>query len=191
MATTQLYIELIVIGLETFIWMWVFLVNIAGQSIMNIFDKVPRNLSSSLFFIGILYIMGIIMEGLAEIIFLKGGDEIRGKSGVKAKNTHLLWEKNHAEKYSDYTKSKIRILRATILNLPLITIAFSWWAFRYMEEPCKVLLYIIVIGVSFTMICCKSYDVTIKRYYDKAHALEESEKDANQSHVHGKKHKNG
>ena len=175
MSTTQLYIELIIIGLESFIWMGVFLANIMEKDFMNIFDTMIGNFSSSLVFIGIIYILGIIMEGLAEIIFLDKGDKIRNDSGVEVKNTHVIWKKYNAEKYADYTRSKIRILRATVLNLPLITVAFLW----YLDESYLTLLYIMVIGVLSTVICYKSYNITIRRYYAKAHALEESEEETN------------
>ncbi len=123
------------------------------------------------------------MEGLAEMIFQTGEDEIRKNSRVESVNTHLIWEKYNAEKYSDYTRSKIRILRASILNIPLITVAFLWYALRYLEELnmpviCILVKYILAIGTVSTCICFESHRTTLKRYYDKAHALEESEKKA-------------
>ncbi len=71
METTKLYIELIVIGLETFSWMCIFLIDIVGNKILNFFTKIIDNFSSSLLLIGFLYIIGLLFDRFADMIFKK------------------------------------------------------------------------------------------------------------------------
>lgn len=146
METTQLYIELIIIGLETICWMCVCIINI----------------------------IGILMDRFADMIFQKGENKIRNASGLKAKSIFLVWKEHDAQKYSDYSRSKIRILRASIINMPLITISILWYILKYFEKPFVLAIYILFLGLLFTYVSWKSYNLSVKRYYDKACALEAS-----------------
>lgn len=175
METTQLYIELIIIGLETFIWMGIFLINIIGNEIVNVFNEIVNKFSSSLLLIGILYVIGILMDRLADMIFQKGENSIRNMSGLRAKSSFLIWKKYSAEKYADYSRSRIRILRSSILNIPLITISCIWCVCIYVDEPYTILVFILVLGIIFSYISYKAYHLSLKRYYDKACALENAE----------------
>lgn len=172
METTQLYIELIIIGLEAFCWMSLFLIDIVGNEVIGIFNNILNSFSTSLLLIGILYIIGILMDRLADMIFQKGENSVRKSSGLKAKSSFLVWKKYKAEKYADYARSKIRILRASILNIPLITISSVWYVVRYFDKLYMIVVYILVLGILFTYIAWKSYNLSIERYYDKACALE-------------------
>ncbi len=177
METTQLYIELIVIGLETFGWMSLFLIDIIGNEIISIFDNILENFSTSLLLIGILYIIGILMDRLADMMFQKGENSVRENSGLKAKSSFLVWKNFGAEKYADYARSKIRILRASILNIPLITMSSIWYIIEFFDKLYMVVVYVLIIGIFFTYIAWKSYNLSLKRYYDKACALEISGKE--------------
>ncbi len=174
METTQLYIELIIIGLESFVWISICIINIIGNKVISYFSNVLNNFSSSLLLIGILYIIGILIDRLADMVFQKGEDKIRNASGLKAKSSFLIWKKYDARKYSDYSRSKIRILRASIINIPLVTMSIMWYILKYFKESYAILIFILFLGIFFTYISWKSYKLSIERYYDKACALERS-----------------
>lgn len=176
METTQLYIELIIIGLETFGWISIFIVNIVGEKVISDFSGILNSLSSSLLLIGVLYIIGVLVDRFADMVFQNGEDKIRNASGLKAKSSFLVWKKYHALKYSDYSRSKIRILRSSIINIPLITISLIWYILRYIEKFYGLTIYVLVLGIFFTYVSWKTYNLSVKRYYDKACALETSEK---------------
>lgn len=172
MKTTQLYIELIIIGLETFIWMSIFLINSIGYEIGDIIINVLNEFSTSLLLIGILYIIGILIDRLVDMIFQKREDKIREQSGLQIKSSFLLLEKYNIENYADYSRSRIRILRASIFNIPLIVIAFLWYVNKYVTKSYLAVIYILVIGIFFTYLAWKSYNLTVKKYYDKVRILE-------------------
>lgn len=168
MESTLLYVEMIIIGIETFIWMCMFFINIIGNKSFTIIFNVLNNLTSSLILIGCLYIIGILMDRLSDIVFENTENKIRKKSGLEAKTTMLIWESADQEKYFDYTRSRIRIVRASIINIPLIAISILW----YLGFKSDLTLYIILIGTIFFWISWKSYCKTLKSYYNKARLLE-------------------
>ena len=177
METTQLYIELVIIGLEAFGWISFFVIDIIGNKVVSIFNNILNNFSTSVLLIGVLYVIGILIDRLADMIFQKKEDSIRKNSGLKAKSSILIWKKYGAEKYADYVRSKIRILRASILNIPLITISSIWYVIKCFDKLYMIMTYILILGILFTYTAWKSYNLSIKRYYDKAYALEIGEEE--------------
>lgn len=176
METTQLYIELIIIGLETFSWISVCTINIIGNKVVDTISNILNSFSSSLLLIGILYIIGILMDRLADMVFQKRENNIREASGLKAKSTFLVWKEYDTQKYSDYSRSKIRVLRASVINMPLITLSAVWYILKYTETFYILIIYVLILGIFFTYISWKSYNLSLKQYYDKARALETSKK---------------
>ncbi len=172
METTKLYIELIVIGFETFSWMNIFLIDIVGNKILSFFTKTIDNFSSSILLVVFLYIIGLLFDRLADMIFKKTEKKIRMKSSLQAQTSILIWEKYHLEKFSDYMRSKIRILRASILNIPLITFGSIWFVVKYYIQDYMVIIYISLLGIIFSFIAWKSFNETVYLYYIKAHILE-------------------
>ncbi len=71
METTQLYIELVIIGLEAFGWISFFVIDIIGNKVVSIFNNILNNFSTSVLLIGVLYVIGILIDRLADIIFQK------------------------------------------------------------------------------------------------------------------------
>lgn len=176
METTHLYVELIIIGLETSVWMCMVYINIVGNQIAEIISKVLNNFSSSLLLIGLLYIVGILMDRLADMIYKKIENRIRKESGLEAKSSILIWKKYDQEKVSDYMRSRIRILRVSTLNIPLITLSFLWSVLVSAGTSLFLVIYIIIIGILFTYVSWKSYIKSVQNYYNKARVLELSNK---------------
>lgn len=178
METTRLYIELVIIGLEGFIWMCTFLVDVIGNKAMGVLADILDNFSSSLLLLGILYIIGILVDRLADFIFQKKENAIRNKSGLHAKSSILVWNKYDAENYAQYTRTRIRILRASILNLPMISISIMLYVMKYLDKSYMLIIYTLILGTLFTFVSWKSYNLSLIRYYDKACALESSESES-------------
>lgn len=97
MQTTELYVELIIIGLETSIWICMFLINIIGKSFIDFFGEVLKNFSSSLLIIGVLYIVGLLLDRLSDLFFQKVEDNIRNNSGLETDKSTMAWERFNQE----------------------------------------------------------------------------------------------
>lgn len=176
MKTTELYFEMILIGLETSVWISFSFVNIIGNVIVDLIYKVLNNFSSSLLLIGIFYIIGVLLDRFADIVFQERENYYRRKSGFKNKTSVAIWQKNNVEKYAEFTRVRGRILRASIINLPLITLTLIWYIFNNLCSL-NLIFYILALGILFTYVAWKSYNETLEKYYARAHILEMSEKD--------------
>lgn len=172
METTNLYVELIIIGLETSIWMCMAFVEIIGEKAINFINFILSNFSSSLLLIGVLYIIGILMDGFADMVFKNSEKKIRKSSGLEAQTSLLVWEKYKQWNVSDYMRSKIRILRVSIINIPLIFLSVLCYIVIYNNESKCALICTIILGVFLTLISIKSYFESVKNYYNKARSLE-------------------
>lgn len=91
-------------------------------------------------------------------------------------NGDNTWKEYDTQKYSDYSRSKIRVLRASVINMPLITLSAVWYILKYTETFYILIIYVLILGIFFTYISWKSYNLSLKQYYDKARALETSKK---------------
>ncbi len=94
------------------------------------------------------------------------------KSRLQTQTSILIWEKYNLENFSDYMRSRIRILRASILNIPLITWGSIWFVVKYCNQDYMVIIYISLLGIIFSFIAWKSFKETVYNYYIKAHMLE-------------------
>lgn len=177
METTQLYVELIIIGIEGFIWMCTFLVDIIGYEAKGFLAYILGNFSASLFLVGILYVIGILVDRFADIIFRKKESSIRNTSGLHAKSSFLLWKKYGVVRYAEYSRMRVKILRASVLNLPMISISFMMYAIKYLEKFYMIVIYILILGTLFTYVSWKSYNLSLIEYFNRTRELELSEKE--------------
>ena len=77
--------------------MSIFLIIMVGNEIVSTLNEIANKFSSSLLLIGILYIIGILVDRLANMIFQKGENNIRNASGLRAKSSGLIWRKYNVE----------------------------------------------------------------------------------------------
>lgn len=75
------------------------------------------------------------------------------------------------ESFSDYTRSRIRILRASIINIQLILLSLIWYTCKFYKHL-SVIIYIFLVGILFIYISWKGYKKSLIMYYNKAHVLE-------------------
>lgn len=176
MEFTQLYIEMVIIGLEASIWIYTSFLDISGNKIFDGISRITDSFALSVFLIGILYVIGIVMDGIANIIFQNNENKIRQKSGLQAKSTILIWqETEQAKKYFEYARSRIRILRSSVVNIPLISVTLIWYVFRF-EYNRLFSLYILFLGAFFTVMAWMAFQKLLNSYYNKARVLELSRK---------------
>ena len=71
METTSLYVELIVIGLETITWLASFSVYFTDIEYISAIKAIVEKLPASIFLLGIMYIVGLIFDRASDLIFRK------------------------------------------------------------------------------------------------------------------------
>lgn len=176
MGTTQLYVELILIGMESFAWIVIFLADIVGEKVFAVSLDMLRNFGSSVLMIGLLYILGLFCDRLADMLLWRTEKKIRKKSGMDSETSILIWETHNLDGFVNYMRSRIRILRASILNLPMITVSLHVYVKRNWQQQGDLLGYIWGLGLVLTWIAVKAYKKLVKNYYDKACAVEKSDR---------------
>lgn len=172
MATTSLYVELIIIGLETMIWIASFSIWITDIKYISVIKEVIEKLPASIFMLGILYILGLVFDRVADIVFSKVEKQMRTSSGLKARSSILIWKKSEQEEYFSFTRSKIRILRASSINIPLFTVSMVFNISKYYDGNVFFILFVVTIGMMLSCFSYKGYKQTTKRFYDMARILE-------------------
>ena len=93
MNTTELYVEYIIIGLETLCWIiLLFFINI-GELMSNFLKYCASNIFPSIILMGVCYILGLITDRLSDRIFENRKKKIKQKYPIKAKTSLIVWDK--------------------------------------------------------------------------------------------------
>lgn len=172
MGTTSLYVELVIIGLETMMWISSFFIYLTDIKYISLFEKILEKIPASIFLLGILYILGLIIDRVSDRFFNKVENTIRASSGLVAASSILIWKKSDQEEYFKFIRSKIRILRASSINAPLFTLSMVLNISRYYGWKTPLFVFVIIIGGILSAASLWGYVLTVKNYYNKAKILE-------------------
>ena len=174
METTTLYVELIVIGLESSIWIASFLLYFTDakylSTVLELLDKIP----ASILLLGILYAVGMVVDRIADIAFARMEEGVRSRAGFQSGSALLIWK--NAEDTFRYMRSKIRILRASSLNFPVITIALVMNLLRYAPQNKALILFTVATGATFSAFSFVGYMQGVENQYRKAKFLKSGAK---------------
>ena len=168
----SLYVELIIIGLETMMWITSFSVYFTDIQYIFVIEKIIETLPASVFLLGVMYILGLIFDRIADLIFQKTENQIRVKSGLKAQSSILVWTESKQEEYFKFTRSKIRILRSSAINIPLFVISIIINIVKYYPSKYLFLIFVVVTGCILSYFSWICYKQAITNFYNKARILE-------------------
>lgn len=168
METTSLYVELIVIGLETITWMASFSIYLTDTKYISVVNKMVEKLPASIFLLGIMYVFGIIFDRASDLIFKKMEVQIRKKSGLQTESSILIWKASGQEEYFKFTRSKIRILRSSSINIPLLVISVILNILKYHQSQFMFLIFVMITGCVFSCFSLVGYKKSLENYYAKA-----------------------
>jgi hypothetical protein len=142
MPTTLLFIELLLTGIQSLVWIGLVVTWIFGNNMSNILplDNYSDWITPlTLIIFGFVYLLGIIIDRLADWIFSKKDDELRkkytkGKSKLEIQSIkYKLSKEKGITKHLDYNRSRTRIVRSGTLNfgisaaIVLLRMIFSGW----------------------------------------------------------------
>ena len=176
METTVLYAELIIIGLETAVWVWVLSALLTDLQICSYLKYFLEKAPAAILLLGLLYVVGMTMDRAADMLFSKLEATIKKKSKLEASSSMLVWKRAEQQEYFAYTRSRIRILRSSTINFAMITLSMLLFVNRYMGDKPLFLLFIAVIGLFFSGTAFVSYKRMVESFYEKAHILEIEQK---------------
>lgn len=171
MQTTKLYVEYIIIGMETLVWIILLVLLVLGEATLKFWDYCVQNLLTSVFMIGLCYILGLLTDRVADKLTDEKKKRIKMAFPLEASTSILVWEKIKQDTFAAFTLSRIRILRSTMLNSFLIGIVGMLVAsFVYYDMKIGLLSIAFFEGVS--IIACQAHKDLLVNYYKKTQNLE-------------------
>lgn len=134
MATTAVFIEILLVGIQAVIWMVMLLLIIVGPAEAAKLDWeaiqswVPL---MSFTVLGIAYAAGVVIDKVADVLFTNVVGPFFGRKTDKGYGKKRLFVRQHGgdmTTFLDYVRSRVRIARSTALNIALITALGAWLA---------------------------------------------------------------
>ncbi|MEX1378354.1 MAG: hypothetical protein AB1Z23_12890 [Eubacteriales bacterium] len=171
MSTTSLYVELVIIGMQTITWM-LLIIDCIEHGIIKSIISYSNNLFLAIVFLSISYVIGMIFDRLANLIFQRPENKIRKKSGLQAKSSLLVDETNKMQEHQSYTRSKYRILRSSSLNIFIISILVTFNIFFNYTKNFYLLGTVLIIGFILSALSVWSTIDTLRNFYNKARVIE-------------------
>lgn len=175
MTTTALYVELIVIGVQVEAWMFI-LANAFLRISFEFFELVTDNAFIVILALVPAYVLGMMFDRFADKIFYRKELKIKEKSGLHVSSSLLVEETPKMHEFQLYTRSKYRVLRASTLNLPLITISIIVNLFLSGSLSYRIGIIVFLVGIIFSFAFYWCSVKTVENFYHKAHLIEEHHK---------------
>jgi hypothetical protein len=169
MSTTALLVDILLIGIQVLIWITglVFSFLFPPQSIVTLSEKSPTIFLFLL--IALSYTLGIIFDYIIANFFqlLKSKEEQKVyRDGLVIS---ILAHDKEIQKFLDNQYARLRIVRATVFNLPLITIATCCYILTNPIDSkltlCSMILLILLIGTILTTAAFCSWKSRNKVYW--------------------------
>ena len=151
MSTTALFVEILIIGLEAIVWI--------GLSLSLVWD--PRLFLNMLmeykaysplltiFLMAFAYVIGIFIDRVADNgykLFRHRGDGAL-PAQVGKMRLRIMHESEGMAKFLDYQRSRLRIARATCLNVSITVLVAAVWLIHYRVATPLAPIAVIGVGV--------------------------------------------
>jgi hypothetical protein len=178
METTSLYVELLIIGFEVCAWLGLLLAKFSSAGRLSSLPQGVGNfaLLATLLLFGVAYLLGIVFDKIAHFFFgaqrhylesvLKGdvSDQVAKEEETDHRQIYarLMVKEGRAASEVLYGRSKVRILRASVINVPLIAVAAAVFLDQ-LEAPGWWLS--LLVGLVFWAIILSTYVHTQRLYW--------------------------
>lgn len=150
MTTTQLFAELVVIGIGASLWLSLCVATVFGYRFSG--GLRPLDAGSFLAFLGVAYVLGIVVDRLAYAL-MRPIEKAHWSAAIidnvgffpeaPTVERYILVSSEALGKQVQYNRSRLRICRAWVLNSLLTVIAFVAWNLRLevvRPMPCLLLI---------------------------------------------------
>lgn len=110
METTKLYVEYIVVGMETLAIIFLVIFIIIGNAFLPIIKYCIKNIVPSIIMLGWCYILGLIVDRIADIIYDKRKMHIKEKYPIVAETSIIVWEHFKQDAFATFTLSIVSVV---------------------------------------------------------------------------------
>jgi hypothetical protein len=172
LTTTQLFVELLVIGIGAVLWVALFVAAVFGYR----FDQGLSRLDPSLLFVAgvVAYALGIgvdrcvrdVLERLVENAYKSAIIDKAGFPGAEVMEKYILVSSEPLWRVLQYTRSRLRICRAWVVNALLILAAFMVWNIRLRVVNTGRFLAVMGIGLLVCALMAWAVRALLQDYYE-------------------------
>ena len=160
MNTTLLFAELLIVGLQASVWLFLLALVVFGTNwlqALSAFGLADWQTVIVVIGLSIVYVLGIIIDRLADLIFAGWDKKLRERIfpnaplSIGVMRFQLGKDNEYLNRQFEYTRSRMRISRASILNFILMTIfgvvLIAQLQFPTYAEKAKYLIAALAVGV--------------------------------------------
>lgn len=157
MSTTDLFVELIVIGTGAAFWFFLLLVSSLGEDWLPFFETLPASIMLILV-LAVIYFLGILTDRLADALFdpLWGSKLVEKEFGCAREYYHarsiILTKSEPFSELLDYGRSRMRICRGWTVNLCLLLIVYNYWLWKTVNNFDKLFMALCGSGILISFI---------------------------------------
>lgn len=171
MNTTNVFVEILAIGIHTLTWIFLFFFAIVGIDKLK-FDSIPSFLSLVPILLSA-YILGILIDRLSDLYFRPTDHKFRKKL-LETFETEcsfleirffILQKSSEIYKQLEYTRSRLRIARASVINFLMTTVASLFFVYaqlsNFFDKHTIHLLYSFITFTGFILTSISYYSFKI------------------------------
>jgi hypothetical protein len=172
MTTTQVFIELLITGFGSLIWIILLFFGINGLDFKLFLELAISNIFL-LPIAGLAYIIGIIVDRIGFQLFKKKErknihkvfSEDEDRSNVQFKVVYIIQNSDHLKSKIDYNRSRLRLTRSWIINFFMITLSLIIYSITTDYENTSILLSLLVISFFFCILSFYTWNKLSGDYY--------------------------
>ena len=158
MGTTLLFAELLIIGVQVSVWLSLLIVDVWGYKWISALQTIALSdwqTASVVLALSFVYVLGIIFDRVADLLFLGWDKRIRDKiiPNAPLPIAVMRFERDKGNEYLnrqfEYTRSRMRITRASSINFALMTLLSILFAFIHLQDNPRqegYLIFLLVFG---------------------------------------------
>jgi hypothetical protein len=154
MSTTSLFVEILIVGIEAFIWLGL-LADIGwdlSPCVKILKEWKEYSALITMFLIALAYVLGIFIDRVADSFYkiFRYSNKEPPAVPVGKMRLRIMKDSEGMAKFLDYQRSRLRIARATVLNLFLTILVGSIWIVRHYhwtESFTFLLLGTLIVGI--------------------------------------------
>lgn len=155
MSTTLLFVELLIIGIQASVWLFLLSIIMFGSNwLSTIINASMWETMTAVILLSFSYVIGIIIDRIADLTFGKWdkamtNNAIPNPSVPTAVIRYKLGKDNeNLNRQFEYIRSRIKISRASSINFALGTIFGIWVVLQQITIPKERMAYIIAISIA-------------------------------------------
>lgn len=179
MSTTLLFAELIIIGVEAILWIFLLMLTIFGLDWLKVIGNTSISDWQTVIVIvalSIVYVIGIIVDRIADLLFAGWDKKLRDKiipnpfMGIAVMRFELGKDNEYLNRQFEYTRSRMRISRSSVVNFALsilfgLILLLTRFGSITPSEKTKYILAIVIFGVILLTSALYTWQKLTKTYF--------------------------